>query len=240
MIQAKQEYVVIHLGGSIVVPHISDQGGMDIPFLKKFQAFAKTQIKKKKLVIVVGGGKASRAYQKGASAVTKVADWDLDWIGIHATRLNAHLLRTIFAKEAYPVIIDHDPQEEEIQMLKSSSRNLFFASGWRPGWSTDYIAVRLAEKFGSKNVIIAKDTPFVYDKDPRKDSKARPIEEISWKEYKKLIPKKWIPGLSSPVDPVATQLAEKLGIVAKILGAKDLVNFGKAIDGQPFRGTTIS
>lgn len=237
----EDSYIVIHLGGSIVVPHISDEGGMNIPFLKDFQKFIREQIKTgKRLIIVIGGGKTARAYQQGASAVTKISDWDLDWIGIHATRLNAHLLRTIFAKEAYPVVIDHDPLEEEVQMLKSSSKKLFFASGWRPGWSTDYIAVRLAEKFGAKSVIIAKDTPFVYTKDPKKFKDAKPVTEISWKDYKKLIPATWVPGLSSPVDPVATRLAQESGIVAKILGGHNLASFKNALEDKAFEGTLIS
>ncbi|MDP2664836.1 MAG: UMP kinase, partial [bacterium] len=227
--------------GSLVVPHISDEGGMDVPFLQKFRRFLKKELKKgHSFIIVVGGGKTARAYQKAALKVVKTKDWDLDWFGIHATRLNAHLLRTIFEKEAYPVVIDHDPNEEEVEVLKASNKKLFFASGWRPGWSTDYIAIRLAQKFGTKEVIIAKDIPFVYTKDPRKDANAKPIKAISWRAYKKLIPLKWIPGLSSPVDPVATRLAEKLGIKVKILQGKNLQNFEKVIEGKSFLGTFIS
>ncbi|MDO8577512.1 MAG: UMP kinase [Candidatus Wildermuthbacteria bacterium] len=238
---AKNAYTIIHLGGSLVVPHISDEGGMDVAFLQKFHRFLKKELKKShSFIVVVGGGKTARAYQKAASKVVKIKDWDLDWFGIHATRLNAHLLRTVFEKEAYPVVIDHDLNEEEVEVLRATNKKLFFASGWRPGWSTDYIAVRLAEKFGAKDVVIAKDTPFVYTKDPRKDKNAKPIKRISWKAYKNIIPKKWSPGLSSPVDPVATRLAEKLGIKAKILQGKDLQNFEKAIEGKPFLGTLIS
>ncbi len=237
----KNQYTVIHLGGSIVVPHISDEGGMNIPFLKKFRIFLQKELKRgRRFFIVIGGGKTARAYQKSVSKVVRIKDYDLDWLGIHATRLNAHFLRTIFEKEAYPVVIDHDPEQEEVQMLKDSNEKLFFASGWKPGWSTDYIAVELARKFGAQEVIIAKDTPFVYDKDPGKYSNAKPIEALSWEEYKKLIPKKWSPGLSSPVDPVATRLAMKEKIVAKILRGADLKNFQKAIEGKPFVGTVIS
>ena len=237
----KNPYVVIHLGGSIVVPHISDQGGMNIPFLKKFRAFLQKELKtERRFLIVVGGGKTSRAYQKSASKVVKIQEYDLDWIGIHATRLNAHLLRTIFEKEAYPVVIDHDPTREEVLVLKSSRKKLFFASGWKPGWSTDYIAVELARKFGVREVIIAKDTPFVYDKDPGRYENAKPVREISWRKYRKIIPQKWSPGLSSPVDHVAARLAEKVGVSAKILRGTDFANFQKAIVGKQFKGTVIS
>ena len=89
-------------------------------------------------------------------------------------------------------------------------------------------------------MIIAKDIPFVYTKDPRKHTSAKPIKRISWKDYRKIIPRSWSPGLSTPVDPVATRLAEKLGIEAKILHGKDLKNFQKAIVGEQFIGTLIA
>ena len=237
----KDKYTVIHLGGSIVVPHISDSGGINISFLKRFRLFLKSQLRgNHRFIIVIGGGKTCRVYQKAASQVTKVSDQDLDWIGIHAIRINAHLLRSIFYKEAYSMVIDHDLSVAEVQKLKLAKQNLFIASGWTPGWSTDYIAVRLAQKFGSKEVIIAKDTPYVYDSDPKKNAKAKPIKVISWSAYKKLIPSKWTPGLSSPVDPVATRLAVKCRITAKVLRGTDLKNFQKAIEGKPFVGTFIS
>ena len=224
----------------MIVPHISDEGGLNISFLKRFAVFLKNHIKKgRRFIIVIGGGKTARAYQKSATQISSISEKDLDWIGIHATRLNAHLLRTVFAKEAHPVVIDHDPSEKEVNMLKASHKRLFFASGWRPGWSTDYIAVALAHKFGSKEVIIAKDTGFVYDINPRKNPKAKAIKSISWAQYKKIIPSVWSPGLSSPVDPVATRLAETKGIKAKILKAADLQNFASAITGKSFTGTLI-
>src|SRR3989338_9954321 len=221
-------YTIMHLGGSLVVPHISDTGGINAPYLRKLRAFLLSQLKKgRNFIIVIGGGKTARAYQKSVARVVDIREYDFDWIGIHATRLNAHLLRTIFEKEAYPVVIDHDPTQEEVLVLKSSRKKLFFASGWKPGWSTDYIAVELARKLGAKEVIIAKDTPFVYDSDPKKNPKAKPMRRITWSVYKKLIPKKWSPGLSSPVDPVAARLAEKVGVSAKILRGTDLQNFRK-------------
>jgi uridylate kinase len=125
-------------------------------------------------------------------------------------------------------------------MMKHSNRKLFFASGWRPGWSTDYIAVRLAQKFGAKEVLIAKDTPFVYDADPKKSNDAKAFKRISWRAYKKLIPPTWKPGLSAPVDPIATRLAAKSRMSAKIFKAADFKSFQNALEGQSFEGTIIS
>ncbi|MDO8655044.1 MAG: hypothetical protein Q7R48_01290, partial [bacterium] len=60
----KSSYVVIHLGGSAVVPHLSDEGGINTAFLRDFLVFMRRQLGKgKRFVIVVGGGKTCRVYQ---------------------------------------------------------------------------------------------------------------------------------------------------------------------------------
>ena len=100
--------------------------------------------------------------------------------------------------------------------------------------------MKLAQKHGVKSVVTVGDTPFVYEKDPRKFPKAKALPELSWAEYEKLIPKKWTPGFSSPVDPVATQLAKKLKLEVKIVQGSDLANLKKAIEGKKFTGTVIS
>ena len=228
--------VIISLGGSVIVPHLSDQGGINISFLKKFKKLILNELESgKKFIVVAGGGKTTRVYQKAAAKIANIKKEDIDWIGIHATRLNAHLLRTIFQKEAYPVILDN-PQKK---LKKEKGKNLLIAAGWRPGWSTDYIAVLLAQRFGVKEIINASDLSFVYDKDPKKYQSAKPIKRISFNDYQKLIPQKWIPGMSSPFGPIATRLAKKLKLKVKIVKALDLKNFKNAIENKTFKGTII-
>jgi len=83
---------VLSLGGSIVVP-----GAIDIEYLKEFKQFIDRRIEQgDRFILTVGGGKTARNYQAAAERVSGVDDEERDWLGIHATRLNAHLLRTIF------------------------------------------------------------------------------------------------------------------------------------------------
>ncbi|MBI2644171.1 MAG: UMP kinase [Candidatus Wildermuthbacteria bacterium] len=235
------KFVVIALGGSIVVPHLTDEDGINVSFLREFRRFLLQELNNgRRFILIIGGGKTARVYNRSAAEVVKMTDEDLDWIGIHATRLNAHLMRTIFVKEAHPVVIDHDPSFGEALDLKAEKAKLFIASGWRPGWSTDYVAVRLAQKFHAKEMIDAGDTPFVYDKDPKIYKDAKPFSEISWQTYRKLIPAKWKPGLASPIDPVAARLAEEIHLVVKTVKGTDLENLKKAIEGKEFTGTLIS
>jgi uridylate kinase len=228
-------YTIISLGGSVIVPHLSDKGGINVPFLKKFRKLILEELGRgKKFIIVAGGGKTTRVYQRAAAKITHLKKEDLDWIGIHATRLNAHLLRTIFWKEAYPVILDNPKKR-----LKKDKKELLIASGWRPGWSTDYITVLLAQRFRVKEIINVGDISFIYSEDPKKSKTARPIKEISWQSYQRIIPKEWMPGLSTPFDPVATRLAKKLKLRVKIIKAENLENLKNTIEGKNFKGTVI-
>jgi uridylate kinase len=150
--------IIIALGGSIIIP---SAGKINIRFLKRFRKLILKFVKSRgyRFIIVAGGGKVTRIYQRAAAKITKVSFEDQDWIGIHATRLNAHLLRTVFKKEAYPTVLDN-PQKPI-----RGNFPIVIAAGWRPGWSTDYISVLLAKRFKIKKIIDAGNIPFVYNKD---------------------------------------------------------------------------
>lgn len=222
--------IVISLGGSIIVP-----GKIQVVFLKKFKEFILKFLKEgRKFIIVAGGGAVARNYQEAASKISKVSDEDKDWLGIHATRFNAHLLRTIFKKEAYPVVLDspHKP-------IDGQRYNLFIASGWRPGWSTDYDAVLLAQRFKADKIINASNITYVHEKDIALNPSARPIKEISWKNYRKLISAQWQPGMSAPFDPIAARTAQELKMEVIVTKGTDLKNLANILQNKPFKGTVI-
>lgn len=226
----KGKTVIIDLGGSMVM---SDE--IQINFLKKFRKFILKFLKKgNRFIIIVGGGKICRKYQDAASKITVVSNEDKDWIGIHATRLNAQLLRTIFAKEACPVVLD-----SPFKQVDEKKWQLFIASGWRPGWSTDYDAVLLAHRFRAEKTIVASYINYVYDKDVSKYKSAKPLKNLTWKEYSGLIDRKWTPGMRAPLDPIAAEFALKQNIEVIVMNGSDLDNLGKIIDGKNFKGTTI-
>lgn len=241
---ANSNITVIAVGGSLIVPHLSDTGGIDVPFLRAFRKMLLKQITPpagggRKFVLVAGGGKTARVYQKAARQIAKSENDSLDWIGIHAIYVNAHLLKILFGADAHQEILTVDPTVQKAANMKKAGKSVIISSGWKPGWSTDYDAIRLAEKFGAKDVIIAGDTPFVYEKDPRKFPEAKALPELTWSQYEKLVPKKWTPGLSAPVDPIATQLAKKLKLEVRLIRGTDMKNFQNAIEGKKFTGTTI-
>ena len=224
--------IVIALGGSIMVSN-----KIQTHFLKRFRKFILKFTKEgKKFVIVAGGGRICRDYQGAASKIVKLSDEDQDWIGIHATRLNAHLLRAIFFDIAHPVVLD-----SPLKKIKNEEKyNLFIASGWRPGWSTDYVAVMLASRFNAKRLIVATKISYVYDDDIEKNHNARPLKDISWKDYRKMVGDTWTPGLKLPVDPIAAKLAQSLKIEVIVARGMDLENMENIIRGEKYKGTLIN
>lgn len=235
MDKTDNEYIVIALGGSILVSK-----NIQIEYLKRLKTFIEKEIDRgRKFIIVVGGGSTARNYQNAAHAVNSINDEDKDWLGIHSTRLNAHLLRTIFSKYAYPIVLDNPDKPIEERDFKKYA--LFIASGWRPGWSTDYIAFRLADRFNSSEVIIATKIPYIYTKDISLHKDAKPIERITWNEYINILPtEEWKPGMKSPVDPVAAKFAMNAGINCTLLRGTNLSNLKKYLEGKEIKGTIIT
>jgi uridylate kinase len=223
------ETVIISLGGSLIVP---DQ--VDAEFLKEFRSLITSQIEKgKKFVIITGGGKICRNYQDAAKQIRDMSSDDLDWLGIHSTRFNAEFVKILFGELAEESII-LDPTLP-VQM----ERPIVLGGGWNPGRSTDYEAVMLGKQFGAKRIINISNIDYAYDKDPNKFPDAKKIESISWAEYRALIPTEWNPGLSTPFDPIASQMAEGYDLEVVVLNGKNIVNLEKCLNGEDFAGTHI-
>lgn len=219
--------VVISLGGSIIVPK-----GINVQFLKKFRDLIRDFSKKgHRFAVYCGGGSLARAYQNACKKIAKLDKSQIDWIGIHATRLNAHMLNIVMGSLTDDAIIT-DPTK------KVKTRKSVIAAGWKPGWSTDYDSVLLASNLKASVVINITNVDYVYDKDPKKFRDAKPINSITWREFLKIIGRKWEPGLHAPFDPVAAKAAEKLGIKAIITGSS-IENIANILNNKKFKGTVI-
>ena len=220
--------IVMSLGGSVIVPD-----KIDVSFLKNFKkTIGKYTAKGYKFVIICGGGKIARDYQKAASQIAKQSNDYLDWLGVHATKMNAWLMKAVFGKDAEKLIVD-DPRKKV-----RFTRNILIAGGWKPGWSTDYDAVLLAKNIGVKTIINMSNIDYLYNKDPKKYPDAKKIKNISWKQYRKISENKWKAGLNAPFDPVAAKEAEKSKLKVFIIG-KNFGNFEDLLQNKKFKGTTI-
>lgn len=226
----ERERIIVSVGGSLIVPD-----GIDTDFLKRFKALILEKIEAGyAFTIITGGGKVCRRYQEAANSITPLSRQDLDWLGIHVTRLNAQLLRNIFSGYAHPQIIKNPTIDIEVD------EPVLIAAGWQPGCSTDYDAVLIAKNLGARRIVNLSNIDYVYDSDPRTNPNAKKFERLSWSDFRRLIPPEWDPGLSSPFDPVAAREAEALGIEVAIINGEKLGEFSNYLDGKQFAGTIIS
>lgn len=222
--------IIVSVGGSLIVP----AAGVDTAFLARFKAFiAKRVAQGDRFVLICGGGATARHYQRAAKDVDKLTREDVDWIGIHATRLNGHLLRTILHKFAHPTVVKNPLAPPAFR------EPVLIAAGWKPGWSTDYCATLLASSLGASTVLNLSDIDYVYSADPKKHRDAKPLPHVPWKAFRKLVGSRWDPGANLPFDPVAAKMGERLGLTVKMVRGWDFAEIGKALDDKPFRGTTI-
>lgn len=225
-----EETIVISLGGSLIMPE-----NLDINFLKDFKSLILSHVVKgKKFVIITGGGKICRKYQDAAKELASPTSVDLDWIGIASLKLNAELMRVVFGEYAHSKVI------EDLSIPFNFEKPVVIGSACAPGRSTDYDATEGAKTLGAKKIINLSNTDYVYDSDPKINPNARKIEQTSWKNYRALIPKEWNPGLNSPFDPIASEMAEKEGMQVFIMNGKPIDNLAKCLNGEKFMGTVIS
>ena len=227
---------VLSVGGSIVVPNQPDT-----EFLTKFISMIKDWLSEdasRKLILVVGGGAPARVYQNAyAEIASKVGNSSAtdaaDWIGIMATRLNAQLVKASFGD-----LCQNDVVYNPTAPIDFKGR-ILLAAGWHPGFSTDNDAVLLAEKHNAKVVVNLSNIEKVYTDDPRKNPDAKPIDQISWKDFRKMVGDEWTPGKNCPFDPIASKKADECGMKVICASGKDIENIRNILDDKPFTGTQI-
>lgn len=228
---------VISLGGSIIAPD-----KVDVAFLRSFRKaileFLEAQAERR-LILVCGGGGPAREYQGAYRAVlseggrTEADAEAQDWLGIAATRLNAELLRFLF-QPLCPERVVSDPTSVAV-----FPGRVLVACGWKPGFSTDYDAVLLAERFQADTLINLSNVARVYSADPKADPNARPLDRLSWAELQALVGRTWKPGSNVPFDPVASEHAARIGLRVVVAAGRNIENLKKILNGEPFEGTVI-
>lgn len=224
---------VLSVGGSIIAP-----AQPDMEFLSAFSQMARGWISddsSHKLILVIGGGAPARVYQSAYRSVCGDCDNEqADWIGVMATRLNAQLVRAVFSDLCgQPVVYDPTAPVE-------FSGRVLIAAGWKPGFSSDNDAVILAERFGAKTVVNLSNIAKVYTDDPRTNPDAKPLDTVSWADFRRMVGDEWTPGKNVPFDPVASRRAEAAGITVICAAGKDIENTRRILNNEPFTGTTIA
>lgn len=230
----KKEPLVISLGGSLIIP--SRLKGIDFNFLTNFKKLIKKHKKKYKFIIVCGGGNLAREYIS-ALEKEKVSSKFKDLAGVSATRTNARFVSYFFNKPL-PNGLPSSIKEVTERATKS---DLVFSGALKylPKRTTDSNAAEISKNIGSKFINLT-DVDGLYNKNPKKFSKAELIKEISWKDFYTLTKKrKFKPGQHFILDKNAAKIIKDNKIKTYILG-KDLKELDNLLNGKNFKGTTIN
>ncbi len=187
----------------------------------------------RRLVIVVGGGAPARRYQAAARDLGVADAGCLDAVGIRATRLNAELLRVVLAD------LCMDPVVEDPSVAPVFTGSILIGAGWKPGFSTDYDAVLLAEHAGARTLINLSNITQLFTEDPRHNPDARPVARITWPEFRRMVGDEWQPGTNVPFDPVASRRAESADLRVVIASGRDTDNTLAILEGRQFTGSEI-
>lgn len=236
MHKVNDEIIIVSLGGSLIFPE-----KINSEFIVKFKKAIEEAISKGyRFVIITGGGRLARTYIEAAEEMGFIDKEEKDWLGIHATRMNAHFIKTVFKEYAHPRINKNPRTKEDLLEHFAQGEKVMVAAGWRPGWSTDYVATILAERFKAKKLINLSNITYLCDKDPNKFSDAQKIEKISWSDFRKMVGDEWDPGMNAPFDPIASKLAQENNLEVAIIGGSNLGNMKNYIEGNEFEGSIIN
>ena len=227
---------VLSVGGSIIAPDKVNSEFLSA-FIKGIRQYL-DENPEDRLIFVCGGGAPARVYQQAyREVVTDLSKQDAsaqDWIGIKATHINAELMKAVLGDLCKDMVVTN-PTSEDV----SFTGRVLVAGGWKPGFSTDTDAVYLARRFGGKLIINLSNISKVYTDDPRKNPDAKPIDSISWADFRRIVGDEWVPGKNAPFDPIASRLAQESEIRVVCADGRNIGNTLSILRGGEFEGTVI-
>lgn len=176
----------------------------------------------RRAIIVVGGGQRARGdIERALMENPGLSTDELDRIGINATIENAVEAQCSIPGSAESIWTKMPTEEQIRSFLCGEKKKVQLVSGWKPGMSTDAVAVMLQatllqddfRKLASPFMIKVTFSPLMISKTDRAHRWVR-LSEMSEEQGE------IVPGGSYPFDPVAVSLALEHGI-SVIIGRVD-------------------
>ena len=235
---------IIKYGGSRLSPN---EDSYDDDFVNSL-IFLIEKYQEQKFMIIIGGGSLCRKRQREALKENpELSAEDKDWVGIRTTWENAAYVIKKFQETKLKVC----PEVIKDPTIKTEGYNVYFAGGYKPGNSTDFVTMSLAKTYGADKVIKISDFKVVKNisplilKDLSKEErdeelkKAEDLKKVSWQKMQDLVGTEWVPGLNTPLDPLAAKLGvENPGISLYICQETELEKVFS--DSDDFVGTVVS
>jgi uridylate kinase len=232
---------IIKYGGSKVspTPETRDDSFIDslIDLTRKYS--------EQEFMIIIGGGALAGKKQ----ADEPDADNDRkDWLGIEATWENAQYVIKRFQSSGIEKVcpdVIKDPTQ------KTAGYRIYFAGGWKPGNSTDYVTMTLAVTYGAEKVIKISDFEVVKDLSPlevkdlskeernQRLAEAEDLPEATWQKMVNLVGTEWVPRLNTPLDPLAAKLGLENSFITLYICQESQLEKVLSDDVQGLKGTVV-
>lgn len=183
------------------------------------------------IAAIVGGGPISREYIREAEKLL-LSKAERDWLAILVSRVNARLLVDALG---LPRVV---PEKVEDLVKTLRAKKIAVMAGLKPGMTTDTVASLVAKSVKADLLLKATDQEGIYTSDPKKDTTARKIDRLTFRQLANLLRGEHEPGIHKILDPVAVQILSRNRIRVIVLDGSKPKNILSAIEGKP-TGTSI-
>ncbi len=223
--------VTINFGGSVLAHEEPD-----LKLMKRAAvAIKRLQSQKNEVLVVVGGGGLSRKLIRAARKVGASSKL-CDLIGIQITQINARLLIAALGSAAETNV----PTTYRSAIQAMLSGKIPVMGGTVPGQTTDAVTAMLADASKSDLLVYFVDVSAVYTSDPRKNKRAKKIDEMTAAELMRMVNHtRMKPGVNTIIDPIAARLIQRSGRPTLVLGADEISRLPQILKGASHSGTTI-
>ncbi len=228
MVRDSTDSVVVSIGGSILVP-----GSNDSEYIARLAEMLKEASKEVRLAVVCGGGKTARYYAETGRELGGDT-YQLDILGIGATRLNAQLLGLALGNMPLKV-----PETAAETAAMAEPGKIAVMGGTEPGHTTDAVAMMVGSEMDAVRVVNATSVDAVYTDDPRKNPDAVKISEMTIERLGEIVYKEHGASKSSVFDPLGVKIAAEKKIDIMIVDGRNLDELRNAILGKKFNGTFV-
>jgi uridylate kinase len=212
--------IVLKIGGSVMYDENLD---INFEFLSKLKNwYDKSQSEYSDIVIVVGGGCLSRMIQEKVREKIK-EEYYLHQIGMSVTQISANIVAgyldgmEIYIPRKLGDAYEYLNDEENVRMV---------SGGLKVGWSTDMVATIFVDILKGDRIFKISNTDYLYDSNPKENSNAKPLFDVSWDEYFEMFGitegTLHIANSNIPIDPLCAQFAKRKNIGIHFTGGKRL------------------
>jgi len=213
--------VVVSLGGSLLTRELTPEN-----FMKYAEVLKRLRSRGHRLVVVCGGGRTARLYQRIVKALG--GDEELqDRVGILATHMNAMALIAALGDEAHREVL-----RTVDEVVENFGEKILVCGGDKPGCSTDYDAALFAEALNADVLVNATDVDGVYTADPRKDPEAVKVDILTYDELEEILSKNvQAPGEYGLFDLKAVEVLRRSGVRLVVVDGRDPEEIVRAVEG---------